>query len=623
MVALGGYSGRIVRYDLTKENSLDLPWKKDEILPVIGGRGLIALLLHSLLPPGVNPLGPENSLIFANGPFSGTNVPFSGRWSVGAKSPLTGFLSSGNAGGRFGTVLKWAGLDALVLCGKASARSYLLVDQGRLSLRPADHLWGKSPEETTFAIRSEVGDPRAGVVAMGKAAEEGSLLTTLLSDHHAAGRGGLATVMASKNLKAVVVRGTKKPEVFNRSGLNQKIRDFIDKLPGEYFYNNYIKYGSSSAVGKRYQALGGGMPFNGQSGVCPHFESINNDAVFPYLYPDEICFSCPMPCFKGFSFEEAEGAWKGAGVQTGTMMGYGVMCGMTDIRAILKAHIRTNDYSLDLLAVPVVIAFAMECYQKKIIGKDITEGLDLSWDQANKAVLACIELMGQNQGFGKLLNRGVRALSQEWGEETKPFAFHVKGMECTSTDGRVFPAWGLGYAVGSRGADHTRAYCPVEFGEFKDKEEVVEKIAGTREAADRLGIQGKGRMVAYFEDMRAIADSLELCKFPTRSHLGLPERWTGIFHDVTGIDWTAEELIQAGERIVQLERLFNLREGLVPADDTLPERFLKEPIPDGPSKGRVVDLRPMLQEYYQTRGWDPETGKPSPEKLEKLGLKGI
>jgi aldehyde:ferredoxin oxidoreductase len=570
----GGYWGRIARYDLTGETVTDLDWNEKEFLPFIGGRGLAALLLYRLLPPGTNPLSPENLLIFAVGPFVGTKVPFSSRWSVAAKSPLTGITGSGNGGGNLGPALKWAGLDALVISGKAAHPSYLFVDNGEFRLRPAGPLWGKSPEETSLAIRSEIGvsagDPHVGIAAIGRAGEEGVGLSIILSDDHSAGRGGL-------------------------------------------------KYGSMSALRDRYGVLGGFLTFNGQKGSCPHLDHIDGDAMYPYLWPSESCFGCPMPCTHYFAVEEGKyGPVKGRGVQAATGLAFGAQCGMTEIEAVLKAHARTNYYGLDLISAPVVIAFAMECYQRGIIGSDITEGLDLSWANANHAVLESIELMGQNEGFGRLLNRGVKALSEEWGEESKSFAFHVKGMETTDADPRVFPTWGLMYAVSSRGADHCRALCFAEMGGMP--EDVLKKIAGTAEPADPNGIKGKGKVVAYCEDMRALADSLELCKFATQGHLGYPENLTDPFYYVTGLKWSAEELRLAGERIVQLERLFNLREGLVPGDDTLPQRFLSEPVPDGPGKGRVVRLGPMLEEYYQTRGWDQETGQLLPERLKTLGL---
>jgi len=329
-----------------------------------------------------------------------------------------------------------------------------------------------------------------------------------------------------------------------------------------------------------------------------------------------------MPCTHYFAVEEGKyGPVKGRGIQAATSLAFGAQCGMTEIEAILKAHARTNDYGLDLISAPVVIAFAMECYQRGIIGRDTTEGLDLSWANANDAVLESIELMGQNEGFGRVLNRGVKALSGEWGEETKSFAFHVKGMEATDADPRVWPTWGLMYAVSSRGADHCRALCFAEMGGMA--EDVLKKVAGTTEAADPNGIKGKGKVVAYCEDIRALADSLELCKFATQGPLGYPEYLTDLFYSVTGLRWSAEELRLAGERIVQIERLFNLREGLTPGDDTLPDRFLSEPVTDGPAKGRVVRLAPMLEEYYLARGWDQKTGEPVPGRLETLGLKTL
>ena len=620
----GGYAGRIAHYDLTKASVTDLPWNQEEIVPYIGGRGLAALLLYNLLPPGVDALAPANPLIFAVGPFVGTKVPSSSRWSVAAKSPLTGLTGSGNGGGNFGPSLKWAGLDALVVSGKAAHPSYLFVDNGEFFMKPADHLWGKSPEKTSLAIRSEIGasegDPRVAIAAIGRAGEEGVGLSIILSNDHSAGRGGLGAVMGSKNLKAVVVRGHRKVEVYDAGALNRKSREMTDDLMGQKHYPRFIKYGSMSALKDRYKVLGGFLTFNGQKGSCPHLDQIDGDAMYPYLWPSESCFGCPMPCTHYFAVEEGKYApAKGRGIQAATGLAFGAQCGMTDIEAILRAHARTNYYGLDLISAPVAIAFAMECYQRGIIGRDTTEGLDLSWANANDAVLESIELMGQNEGFGRLLNRGVRALSEEWGEETKSFAFHVKGMETTDADPRAFPAWGLMYAISSRGADHCRALCFAEMGGMT--EDVLMKIAGTTEPADPNGIKGKGKLIAYCEDIRALADSLELCKFVTQGDLGYPEYLTDLFYHVTGLRWGAEELRLAGERIVQLERLFNLREGLTPGDDTLPERFLSEPVSDGPAKGRVVRLAPMLEEYYRARDWDEKTGKPASGRLEALGLR--
>ena len=310
MSQFGGYSGRIAHYDLTKQGVMDLKWNEEEFLPFIGGRGLAAFLLHKLLPPGTNPLSPENLLIFAVGPFVGTKVPFSSRWSVAAKSPLTGITGSGNGGGNFGPSLKWAGLDALIISGKATHPSYLFIDNGEFHLRPADLLWGKSPEEVSLTIRSDIGasagDPHVGIAAIGRAGEEGISLSVILSDDHSAGRGGLGAVMGSKNLKAVVIRGSRKVEVFDPSALNRKAREMTDDLMGQKQYARFIKYGSMSALRDRYGVLGGFLTFNGQKGSCPHLDHIDGDAMYPYLWPSESCFGCPMPCTHYFTVEEGK-----------------------------------------------------------------------------------------------------------------------------------------------------------------------------------------------------------------------------------------------------------------------------------------------------------------------------
>lgn len=624
MNAPGGYVGRIGLYDLCRGVYEEFPWEEEELLPFIGGRGLAAYLLYKLLPPGIDPLSPENLLIFSSGPFAGTKVPFSSRFSVAAKSPLTGITGSGNGGGNFGPALKWAGFDAIIISGKAPSMSYLLVENGKIFLRPAEHLRGKSPEETSSAICLEIGaqinDPHVGIAAIGKTGEAGVPLSVILSNDHSSGRGGLGAVMGSKNLKAVVVRGNRKIEVFDPSNLNRKVKEIIEITIKENKYSRFIKYGSISAVRERYGLLGGFLTYNGQRGECPHLDKIDGDAMYPYLWPSDSCFGCPMPCTHYFSVEEGPyGPLKGRGIQAATSLAFGAQCGMTDPEAILKAHVLANQYGLDIISTATVIAFSMECYQRGIIDRKITDGLDLSWPNANHAVIQSIELMGKNEGFGSLLNQGVKRLSEKWGKETKSFSLHVKGLETTDVDPRVFPTWGLMYAVSSRGADHCRALCFAEMGAMP--EELVEKISGTLEAKDPNGVKGKGKLIAYCEDMRALDDSLGLCKFATEGKIGYLENLNELFRYVTGLEWSAEKLRKAGERIVQIERLFNLREGLTPKDDTLPQRFLMEPVPDGPAKGRVVRLKQMLEEYYHERGWDLETGEVSKERLKSLRLK--
>lgn len=300
----GGYVGRIGIYNLEKKVFEEFSWREEELIPFIGGRGFAGYLLYKLLPPETDPLSAENLLIFASGPFVGTKVPFSSRFSVAAKSPLTGISGSGNGGGNFGPALKWAGFDAFIILGKAPSPSYLLIENGSVFLRPADHLWGKSPQETSSLICTEIGsrinDPHVGIVSIGRSGEIGVPLSVILSNDHSAGRGGLGAGMGSKNLKALVVKGNKKIKVFDQSNINRKVKEIIEVSIKEDKYSRFIKYGSISAVRERYGVLGGFLTYNGQKGECPHLDQIDADAIYPYLWLSESCFGCPMPCHHYF-----------------------------------------------------------------------------------------------------------------------------------------------------------------------------------------------------------------------------------------------------------------------------------------------------------------------------------
>jgi aldehyde:ferredoxin oxidoreductase len=275
---------------------------------------------------------------------------------------------------------------------------------------------------------------------------------------------------------------------------------------------------------------------------------------------------------------------------------------------------------LDEISVGVTIAFAMECFQKGIITTKETGGIELTWGNGD-VLLQLIDMIAHNQGIGKILGQGCKTAAEYFGHDSERFALHVKGLEISTVDPRAYQGWALSYAVASRGGDHMRAYSNWEFGEVPD--DVIREAGIPETVGDRFTVAGKGKGVAYSENIRSVTDSLEMCKTVSRGKLGLPSNVVGILNAVTGRDWNKEELMKIGERKVNLERLFNLREGLKPADDTLPWRILNEPLPDGPSEGAVVNLEPMLDEYYEARCWDSETGHPKPEKLKELGLKPL
>ncbi|MHB8916704.1 MAG: aldehyde ferredoxin oxidoreductase family protein [Desulfocucumaceae bacterium] len=615
-----GYTGRIALVDLGTGRARQIEIGEHDYRLFIGGRGLASKLLIDLLPPGVEPLGAENVVIFSVGPFNGTLVPTASRWSVATKSPLTGLLGSGNGGGQWGAELKWAGFDAVAVTGISKNPCFLYITDGRVEVLPADDLWGKTTWETEDLIRARFGDPGVKVVSIGQAGENLVPISNVIGDKvHAGGRGGVGAILGSKRLKAIAVRGRGGVEVFDGSGLYSKVQEMLQYVSEEPAFDNYRKYGSMFAVKGRYQKMGGIPAYNFKQGTFPHLDRIDH-LTFASEYDTgaRSCTGCPVSCFHMYTVNrEGQAGDIGAAPQAATLLGFGCRCGLLDLGAILKAQSMVDRYGLDMISTEGVIAYAMECWEKGLLKAD---GIPLEWGRPD-AVINLINDIAMAEGLGELIGKGCRAMARELGGEAEAFAPHVKGLEMTAVDVRAVKSWGVAYAVSSRGADHMRAYSMAEFGGFP--EQIMVNEAGTPDVLDLFGTAGKGRIVAFFEDIRAISDSLELCKFFARGKYALPENLSEIYKMVTGIDISPGEIRAAGERIIQTERIFNLREGLVPADDTLPKRMLNEPIPDGPAAGETLDLEPMLSEYYSARDWDSVTGYPARDKLEKLGLSGL
>ena len=424
--------------------------------------------------------------------------------------------------------------------------------------------------------------------------------------------------MGSKNLKAIAVRGRLGVKIADPESLRKESQALIKMLMSENHYWRYRNIGSPKGT-TLYSKVGGVTAYNGQSGIFEGFDKIEGDIFLNrYNIGRSACGNCPLPCWQKYLVKEGrfQGAWTEA-IENSTVQCFGTKIGNSDPEAILLAHTLCDKYGLDEISVGVTIAFAMECFQKKIITEKDTDGIDLSWGKVD-ALFKLIELIAHNQGFGKILGQGCQKAAELFGHDSDRFALHVKGLEISTVDPRAYMGWALGYAVSSRGADHMRSYSNWEFGEVPD--EMFEEAGIPKTVTDRFSIEGKGRGTAHSENIRSITDSLETCKTVARQGLGLPKNVVGILTAVTGRTWSAEELVKIGERKVNLERLFNLREGLTPSDDTLPWRALHEPLPDGASKGSVVNLEPMLKEYYETRGWDRKTGYPSEEKLRELDL---
>jgi aldehyde:ferredoxin oxidoreductase len=617
---MNGYVGTILQVDLCsgKEERM----APDEILMrrFLGGRGFVSEWLYEHLPRGVPPLSDDNLLIFASGPCNGTIVPSSCRGSVGAKSPLTSLLGSGNTGSSFSVQLKRAGYDMVVLRGKARCPSYLIIEDGDVRLVNCEDLWGIGTAETVSTLRRRHGYRGVSIACIGQAGEQLVPISTIVFDRfRGAGRGGMGAVMGSKNLKAIVVKGSGGVRAAHVGRLRKAALDFIAALKREPYFERYSKDGTAVIV-EAMNRQGSVLVRNGTEGFFQDIEGINAKRLKTEVsVRQKACFSCPMSCTQQYGVSDGRyaGAYGEGSSGASVVMGFGPRCGVSDIRAIAKAHSLTNELGLDLISTNAVIAFGMECVEKGLITADAKGGTTLRFGDAD-ALIHMITDIAFKRGFGTVLGQGVKKASEIIGGESEWFAPHVKGMDMMEVDPRGMPGWGLMFAVSSRGADHVRAYDVSQMMPFSDDELI--RIAGTPKVRDMFGPEGKGRSVAFFENIRAVADSMEICRFVTRGKLGFPERLVDLLCHVTGMTFSPEELYSIGERIINIERLFNLGEGMTPADDTLPRRYLYEPLQEGGARNQTVPLKEMLSEYYAARGWDTITGYPTAETRTKLQI---
>lgn len=614
-----GYMNKAAVIDLSlrKIDNIEIPEHLKKAM--VGGRGFIAQWLYELVPFKADPLSEANVLIFANGALTGTLAPSSARIAVGAKAPETGIWSIGNVGGFFGVQLKRAGFDALIIKGRSAQNVYLKIVNDKIEIVPAEHLWGLDSHQTDQQIKAENRYHNMSIACIGPAGENGVLLSTIMVDRiRSAGRGGLGAVMGSKNLKAIAVCGDQSVAIFDPKRFYQECLKVINRSAKLYFKRRWEK-GSYSAL-RRYNDVGALSTRNAQQTTFEEIEGITAE-IYIKNYKQKYmrgCFACSIPCWSFFYIKD--GPYSGfydENVNATTFKEMGARCGLGKMDAVLAATAMCNHFGLDTISAPAAISFAMECYQRGIITKKDTDGLELIWGN-DAAMLEVIEQMAYNRGFGAQLAQGVKRCSAQWGEEAEKYALHVKGMETVGTDPRGQPSWGLGYATSSRGACHMRAYANFEYKGMSDEEML--RISGTTKIKKRFSYEGKGRAVAYLENLRAIGDAIGMCHLLTRGELGFQEVLAPLYEAATGIEMQPDALYRVGERIYNLERISNLKFGLTPADDTLPARYLTEPVPAGPAKGKVLPLKPMLEEYYQARDWDMQSGYPSQAKVDELKL---
>jgi aldehyde:ferredoxin oxidoreductase len=588
------------------------------ITDFLGGRGFNSKRLYDETSKNVDPLSPKNKLIFGTGPLVGTAFPLGARFNVSAKSPLTGILGDSNVGGHFAAEMKFAGYDQIIIEEKSRKPAYIFIDDQEIQIMDADHLAGNDVYKTTEMIRKDLNDKTVQVAAVGPAAENRVTYAGIFVNlARPAARTGMGTVMASKNLKAIALKGTGRIEIADPS----KFWRIVEEIEEEtYVHPQYWprRIMGTTRILMLADKLGILPTRHFTSGTFEHAAKVSGERLArEYNVKSRACFSCIVPCSRFYVVREGKYAGLyGEGPEYEALSSFTARVGNSNLDLALKAVDLANRLGLDSLTTAECIAWSMELYEKGELTRKETDGLELNWGNG-EAMLTLIKKIAYRKGFGNLLADGVKRAAEKLGKG-KEIAFHVKGLEIIQADPRGLKGFGLGYAVASRGADHLRSEPFIELS--NDPKKGMEMF-GLPEATLRLAYKGKGKLVRYFENWCAVIDSLEVCKNLAENMELLPfSRAAEITEAVTGLRFTEKAMFEIGERIVNLERAYLVREGIRRKDDHLPTRFLKEPLPNGNSKGSIFEIEPMLDEYYAEREWDLRTGIPKAEKLRKIGL---
>ncbi|HLA80594.1 MAG TPA: aldehyde ferredoxin oxidoreductase family protein [Thermoleophilia bacterium] len=606
----GSWWGRVLFVDVgtgeTREEALDWEAARD----FIGGRGLAAFYLFKHLVPGTDPLSPENPLIFAGGPLSGTSCPGSARGAVATKSPQSGIYTFGITGGELGPALKRSGYDVIIITGKAENPVYVEVGPGGAKLRSASHLWGLDTQLTQEMIKSERRGEDLAMTCIGQGGERLVPYACLINERRALGRGGAGAVMGSKNVKALVIKkdGPTAP-LADPAAFREAARNAMAQCRTNPFTSGPLKaYGSVSTVAVAVN--GAIMPADNWQRMTPVEEGKNlfGDVLREkFLVKDVVSGEpCNAKCSKLTLVRE--GPYAGAfteGPEYETVYALGTACGIFDLAPIIQADMMCDLYGIDTMSVGVTIAFAMECYEKGLITKQDTGGIDLHFGNAD-AMVQLVHDAAFRRGFGEKIARGSREMAAEIGQGSEAFAMHTKGIEIGGYDPRGAKGMALVFGCGPRGGCHHAGGYTVTL-EF------------TNPDIDRYADSGKVPIVLMTRNRRAAAaDSGGTCAFLT---VGMDnDTLAGMISAATGNSLTPADMMLAGERISMLERVLNVREGLRAADDVIPPRLLTESVPDGPTAGHLVDFDLMRREFYEASELDPETSLPSKEKLAKMNL---
>ena len=610
----GGWTGTVLRVNLTSgditKEPLNLDWAKE----YIGGRGLADRYLYAELDPTVDPLSPDNVLIFATGPLTATPAPCGSRYTVVTKGPLTNCITTSNSGGFWGPELKFAGYDLLILEGKASKPSYLYIYDEQVEIRDASKYWGKGVFETEDGLKSDTGLPNLRIAGIGPAGENLVRFACIVNDkHRAAGRSGVGAVLGSKNLKCVAVKGTGGVKVADPQRFMKTVWDMRGEMQDNPGRKSFGEYGTAATMDMT-QAFGGLPTRNFQAGQFEDFENLNGTGInATRLVTNKACFACTIACGRVTKLEEGADKflvnmhprnWRqaGEGPEYESAWSLGADCGVGDLDAVIKANWLCNDLGMDPISLGATVAAGMELYETGVID-DSQVDIPLKFGSGD-ALVRMTEATAYREGLGDDMAEGSKIMGEKFGN---PDVFMgSKGQEFPAYDPRGFQGMGVAYATCNRGACHLRAWTPA--------------IESTGQA-DPHTTDGKSEWVVHEQNRSTSHDATGLCLFVGAAG-GPLETFVPITAAATGVDYTIDDFVSIGEKTWNLERLFNLKAGMTKADDTLPKRLLKEGHKAGPSAGVTVDLDAMLPVYYAERGWDEE-GVPTPEKLAELGLASV
>lgn len=611
------FMGRVLRVDLTRGTIEPEDLRMDWAQKYIGGAGLATRYLYEETPAGVDPLGSENKLIFMTGPLTGTSSASASRYSVVAKSPLTNIWGHGNSGGSFGPALKRSGYDGLILEGISPKPVYLEVVDGKAELRDAGELWGQTVPVTEEKIQAGA-ERKMTIASIGPGGENLVRYAAIMNNkHRAVGRCGLGAVMGSKRLKAIACGGKQKFDLADKEQFKTIAKTQIELLDESMLKVGFEAFGTNM-VSDMVNARGGYPTRNWQDGVFDKIESVNGQALTDKVFEKGVsCFACPIACGRGTKIKEGKyKGHKGEGPEYESAVTLGAMCGVDDMNAITMANYLCNEYGIDTISAGASVAFAMECYEKGILTVDQTEGMALEFGNAD-LVVELMEKIARREGVGNLIAEGSLAMAKKLGKGSERFAMQVKGLELPAYDPRAAKITGLGYVTANRGGDHVTAY--VQGPTFIDTPFLV--IEDSTIGDPFTANPDEARVVIDLENALTMFDCIGACKF---MGILLPaEDYVKLISNATGWAFDVQDFRTSGERVYNLMRLFCVREGVTREDDTLPQRLMTEPLPDGPAEGMVIDhetLETLKDSYYAKRGWDGETGLPTSETLKMLGL---